>query len=133
MPTLITHLIPESFEAETPILFFPSSSLKISTKSLFITLSFMGCKHHLEMYQLLVEKCPETLVIKDNWEDTPMFFTHFGVMPQKRSLNSSSKLHVAISGVSVWPGRHHVVLADKDTLAPTTHSDLTGHDREKHT
>ena len=41
----------------------------------------------VEHVQLLVENYPETLVIKDKWGDTPLF-THFRVMPQKRSLNS---------------------------------------------
>ncbi len=52
-------------------------------------LHILACstKHHLEMYQLLVEKYPENLVTKDQWEDF-RFWMHCGVMPRVKLLNS---------------------------------------------
>jgi hypothetical protein len=42
-------------------------------------LHILACttKHHLELYQLLVEKYPETLVTKDHYGDTPLFYAFF--------------------------------------------------------
>lgn len=39
-------------------------------------LHILACstKHHLEMYQMLVEKYPETLVTEDCWGDTPFYY-----------------------------------------------------------
>ncbi len=40
-------------------------------------LHILACStiHHLEMYQLLVEKYPENLTVKDKWGETPLMYT----------------------------------------------------------
>lgn len=48
-------------------------------------LHILACstKHHLEMYQLLVEKYPENLVTKDQWEDIPLLYALWCNAPSK--------------------------------------------------
>ena len=39
-------------------------------------LHILACstKHHLELYKLMVEKYPETLITKDKWGDIPLLY-----------------------------------------------------------
>ena len=49
-------------------------------------LHILACstKPSIEMYRLLIEKYPETLIMKDKWDDIPL--TQYGVMHQQRLL-----------------------------------------------
>lgn len=46
-------------------------------------LHILACstKHHLEMYQLLIDKYPETLVCRDCYGDTPLFYAFWSNAP----------------------------------------------------